>query len=607
MADSNIQTYDITKEIVKNMQQKSSRVVTALLIMTVASLFLAAAVLLQQGKMQQEVVTIAPKGQIVAAKSAPIVLPFSSDALHAKIHIEDLSNDVILRIFNFNSSEIFTVLAEVPNMYNIAAHQMVSAETARSLEFRLSLPSEVPTNTSAFQVYVYRTKIDARGYAMASSDLVKPSPFFVAVPKKEPASFPDAKSRRSRLPACQSLPNLFPLEGIWHGPESITSSDKENVRMRTGWNFEPARCNLEAFSQEELNATAKPITIAVLGSSIERGIFLSLIDMVTSRFEKTELADSRIRKCWGRAEVSVGNIKLVYQDMRANLMTTNGEIKCHGNQLAVGTGFFQNGTAMIRKLLFDHNPDVIVSISGCSVRTILSQGPHPCFSVMKQLISDGTTTSDWDGIWVLLDYMFTAHKSISNQEQRLAHLSNLDRFSKTINDERVRLVDTTSISSPMVLYSESGGQIQGSQHFHRICNGPGDNLRVCSNVTEAVAQLVLGMAIAPEGKLVAKASNTQDSSQISSLTQQRIVQSCFDCPASIVPFHILPAPNLTCEQGIRAAQKAGDPYVSIACPTYCMMTAPTGEVQTQSGKVVERKCMLQPSSSFSNQTRRSTP
>lgn len=44
--------------------------------------------------------------------------------------------------------------------------------------------------------------------------------------------------------------------------------------------------------------------IYILGTSRERGVFLSLVDLLLSAKEKKVLSESVIGKCWGRAVVT---------------------------------------------------------------------------------------------------------------------------------------------------------------------------------------------------------------------------------------------------------------------------------------------------------------
>ncbi|CAM9685943.1 unnamed protein product, partial [Choristocarpus tenellus] len=50
-----------------------------------------------------------------------------------------------------------------------------------------------------------------------------------------------------------------------------------------------------------------------MGSSVQRGIFLSLVDMALRQGQKDNFWDSSISKCWGWADVRIGNLRFSYQ------------------------------------------------------------------------------------------------------------------------------------------------------------------------------------------------------------------------------------------------------------------------------------------------------
>ena len=509
-------------------------------------------------------------------KLAPVVRPFSSSGLHAAAFVDENSSEVIIKIFNFTQSQYFSVFAEVPETYNIAGHQVTASSTNAYLEYRLYLPVAVPLNTPAFKVSVYTTEKDKQ------STLVDPSPFWVTVPFTDTGG----KGGPSRLPPCQASSDVLLSDGIWRGPKA-TLRDSQNDRMRTGWNFEPDRCNLEVFTMDDINTLSKQVTIAVLGTSVQRGIFLSLVDLLTLPSEKAKFAQSKVAKCWGRAEVQVGSVKLIYQDMRATRMRvptdSSRSLTCDGDKLSgAPEDLFQNATEMVRVLLRDHNPDVIVSHSGCDENN-MTPG---CLGMLSEIVTLGAPIDLWNGTWVATDPLFNGLTAFPSKEESVIHRQNLQKMIRYMNDTRFRVLESTGLSGPMELYAEHHNWIRRSQHYHSVCNTVTDEIRVCSNVTEAVAQVVLGIAAAPRGKAVAFQSIDRRNS-----STQRILQACYDCPESLLPFHIKSVPNLACEDGFFLSEKAGDPYV-IRCPVFCMATTPTGKTQTQSGIVEVRQCKI---------------
>lgn len=53
--------------------------------------------------------------------------------------------------------------------------------------------------------------------------------------------------------------------------------------------------------------------LLVLGDSVFRGIFLTLVDMVLGKGQKANIKQSVLQKCWGYADVQVGSLRVTYQ------------------------------------------------------------------------------------------------------------------------------------------------------------------------------------------------------------------------------------------------------------------------------------------------------
>ena len=65
-----------------------------------------------------------------------------------------------------------------------------------------------------------------------------------------------------------------------------------------------------------LASLEKETWLLVVGGSVQRGVFLALVDMILEHDQKTNLKESIIQKCWGYADVQVGNLRVTYQVLR---------------------------------------------------------------------------------------------------------------------------------------------------------------------------------------------------------------------------------------------------------------------------------------------------
>ena len=86
--------------------------------------------------------------------------------------------------------------------------------------------------------------------------------------------------------------------------------------MRNGWVFQPKTCVTDTFSNDDLMLLAEleeSTWLLVLGGSVQRGVFLNLVDMVLARGQKDYFDSSALAKCWGYADIQIGNLRITYQ------------------------------------------------------------------------------------------------------------------------------------------------------------------------------------------------------------------------------------------------------------------------------------------------------
>ena len=110
-----------------------------------------------------------------------------------------------------------------------------------------------------------------------------------------------------RVNSTESFTLIIANSGHWLGPDFALDNS-----IRTGWSFLPSsdsmNCKVETFNTNDIRSIPKKKSIYVLGTSIQRGIFLSLVDIMLDNAEKEQLSNSVIAKCWGRMLVQKGNL-----------------------------------------------------------------------------------------------------------------------------------------------------------------------------------------------------------------------------------------------------------------------------------------------------------
>ena len=134
----------------------------------------------------------------------------------------------------------------------------------------------------------------------------------------------------------------------------------------------------------------------------------------------------------------------------------------------------------------------------------------------------------------------------------------------------------------------------GSQHFHGHCQasyvdefGKEQSMKICSNVTEVLSQLLIGYALGPKEKYTKRIQQTG-----SIYNGNKEAMYCHACPEDLLPFHITPHPEMTCAAGALHARSKTEIHSGVPqlCPEPCFDIPPSKVVQTQSGVVNERNC-----------------
>ncbi|KAJ8050920.1 hypothetical protein HOLleu_04303 [Holothuria leucospilota] len=479
-----------------------------------------------------------------------------------------------------SSTIVFSALAVSEN------HMFVADPLQYSQESQETSFTYTPTLAGEYDFYIEELG-NVKGYQYQ----IPGSPFRIIVQGTKVKEEEERKLTDS-LPSCQTIPqnNLSWIEGSWKTRKIVGS--KHGV-LRSGWVFQPKLCSFDIFTTEELvvaAASSEPRSIIILGSSTDRGIFLSLVDLLLSDRQKYDFVASDLTKCWGFAEVQVGSLRIVYQDFRiANTKISmfqsgnNVTITCHNEKkVSKGYDFFDDAIAYLKEFLFNDRlwPDVIY------VAVSTSQQLEALLRVVPP---------SWKG--VIYPTIFFASRSWSLYTVSAAgKRKELAENFNSIFDERIKILDDFALITGLRHGSQNSPLVMGSNHFHRPCNELGGSITICGDATEMVAQVLLGKAIAPKGKDVwMKSVGGKDHDAVQNMDSREITV-CYDCPQSLLPFHIKRIPDLKCyrsTQGLRPSEmndfKVWD---GTLCPSECMKTEPVGQVQTESGPVDVRECVV---------------
>ncbi|CAB1098031.1 unnamed protein product [Ectocarpus sp. CCAP 1310/34] len=420
------------------------------------------------------------------------------------------------------------------------------------------------------------------------------------------------------LPVCsthddanKNIADTFWRSGTWLS--SSVASAAHGV-MRNGWVFQPKSCVFDTFSYEDLMLLAsldgEPTWLLVLGGSVQRGVFLTLIDMVLAAGQKNDIQSSVVQKCWGYADVRVGNLRLTYQEA-----VTDGL----GRELAISAlewRQFHRELCWLRQLLFHNEAETNIMLlfftnaglsnsvdslvcnneklmSGSTAAFIHSAeqflastifregGPWPTVVMAPSNLipsnNEGTQFSVEEVLWKEENPTMTALEDV-----RMSYLSRspdddnglgkMDGYET--RDPRVSFMSVFPMYQAKLFENEQSKngirRFAVSQHFHYVssdASGPetrNGTIMVHSTITEMLANVMIGRAVETKAKLYAKAAASTDeirkmnaevgkSFQAKAGTrrngqfQREFVTVCSDCPSSLLPFHVKAIPESVCE------------------------------------------------------------
>ena len=294
---------------------------------------------------------------------------------------------------------------------------------------------------------------------LSASTLIHPSPYHISIDSQLEEN--SSTEHKSNLFPCQSgNRDVFSKwDGDWIGP-SLQQPENPNI-LRTGWSFIPSNemnCTIETYSQDDIYDISEKKSIVILGSSIDRGIFLSIVDILLSIEEKVHFEKSVVGKCWGQAIIRKGNLKLMYQDFRTIRFGIPGKDKdnyyeCNNDKVAVESPheFVNNATLFWEDLFHERRswPSVVYMRTAHFIHA-----PNLVKKIPKA----------WTGTLYLVDSQLSARQAgLVDQESYESYLKGLKSKLHRLGDDRIRWLDGVGISKEMRIYSEFTNRVAASQ------------------------------------------------------------------------------------------------------------------------------------------------
>ena len=500
-------------------------------------------------------------------------------------------SDVHIKIYNHSPDKWYSVTIVAQNEYTGVANFL------RRLDDRPGNPllySWIPKMSGRYEIIVH--ELNTNGLSDKTPPMDGEYRFDV-IDKAGVDSRQILLEQIVNMPPCQSV-NRGDLYTVWDGTWLGPQLHGHVSGMRNGWYFLPSsdmNCKIEYFTDADLRRNNDERSIYILGSSKERGVFLSLVDMLLDSDEKELMEQSVISKCWGRAHVRKSNIKVLYQDFRSTYFEHAGassDYLCHNEKVVrEGGGTYTINGMRVWEEMFEDDPVTWPSVILMSASN--DEGFNKKYDLQHFI---NTLPSSWQGTLLLTDGTFSAMKAGSGDEaEYIKYRSTIKELVAGLNDSRVRWIDGKGVSKEMRLYGERGPDyVIGSQHFHGHCeatyldeSGQQQDMRICSNVTEVLGQLLIGYALGPKNEYNQRLEQTAYANN-----ENNQAVYCHACPEDLLPFHITHHPDMTCAIGalhprVKSEIHNGFPQM---CPKPCLNIPPYASRQTQSGVVQERYC-----------------
>eukprot|EP00904_Undaria_pinnatifida_P003351 jgi/Undpi1/13016/HiC_scaffold_8.g02679.m1 len=342
------------------------------------------------------------------------------------------------------------------------------------------------------------------------------------------------------LPICGTEKNEDIASTFWRPGTWVSSNiaSRSHGVMTDGWVFQPRMCVHDMFSYEDLMLLAdleEPTWVLVLGGSVQRGVFLMLIDLALAQGQKDELLSSALAKCWGYLDIQIGNLRFTYQasgliadlkDFRLYTVAEKGDSTICNNeklQSASTAAYVSSCKDFLDKVVFEegtHWPTVIMALSNLVDDEGASNMP---IEVMMEALP-----TNWDGSLVMVDHMAGFGNHWNQGNPTMTNLKDVDMTYHEIpntgdfglgkmaryqeQDPRVTFMSVFPMYQAKLFENESTRdgvrRYGGSVHYHYMSSGAneesyGGAKMVHSTLIEMLSNIVIGKAVGTKQALYA--------------------------------------------------------------------------------------------------------
>ena len=307
---------------------------------------------------------------------------------------------------------------------------------------------------------------------------------------------------------------------------------------------ESAQQHVDTFlSSDELVSSGAPVLwLVVLGSSVERGLFLYMARLLFGK----EFVLEEYSKCWGFVDIRYRNIRLTFNDFRNVAMPAEHNLFQCENAVVASDGKIQERGLLFWKYLFADPhllPDLIlfgyVALSFDSLRNNIN---------LYSFLNVTKSVPKWTGKVLIvflssnapIDKVFWSDlRNVTRREQeRHAVTLTLQEkfpFVNVLNSQAM----VASMLDDIEMYVDFA--YSSSPHLHYSCKDSSGALQVCGAVVKSVSYLVLSLLFTSR-----PSHNTHSHLRHSSSSAKEDLSICSICRKRLIPFDIEVPNNTSC-------------------------------------------------------------